>query len=91
MIPRRLSSRFVRISVAISILSLTWLVILPGLTDLSPIRDHILRMESASIDPSAMFYTELDGLAEAEGRLRRIEAANPGWLWDPSGERTERD
>lgn len=37
-----------------------WLVILPKVARLPPIRDHIARMDAADIVTSAKFYTELN-------------------------------
>lgn len=58
---------------ALAALAATWLVLLPWLARTKPIAEHIAAQQRQGIDPSAMFYTELDiapAIAhEAERRL----------------------
>lgn len=52
--------RWLRLGIALGLVTLTWLVVLPRLADAPPVKRHIETMQAAGIDPSAMFYTELD-------------------------------
>jgi hypothetical protein len=45
---------------ALTVLATTWLVLLPWLATTKPVADHIAAQQRQGIDPSAMFYTELD-------------------------------
>lgn len=49
----------------------TWLIILPWLARQGPVRRTIERNEAAGIDPSAMFYSDLEHLTYENGMLRR--------------------
>ena len=43
-----------------TLVGLTWTIILPRLSELPDIQQHIARMEQKGIVVEAMFYTELD-------------------------------
>ena len=53
------------------VIGFTWLVVLPWIGELGPVRRTIERNEAAGIDPSAMFYTDLEHLSYDDGMLRR--------------------
>ena len=48
-----------------------WIVVLPRLGQSSPMRGIIDRNQAASIDPTALFYTDLEHLHYEDGCLRR--------------------
>ena len=48
-----------------------WLVLLPRVSKWGPVRDLIQSHQAAGIDPSAMFYSEVEHLAYRDGMLRR--------------------
>lgn len=54
----------VRLAMGTAVILVLWLVVLPWLADLPPVRRHIEFLEQRRIDPSAMFYTELDVMDE---------------------------
>ena len=45
---------------ALAALAATWLIALPWLATTKPVAEHIAAQQRQGIDPSAMFYTELD-------------------------------
>lgn len=53
-------SQWLRLGIAVGVMALIWLVVLPRLGETPPIKRHIETMKAAGIDPSAMFYTELE-------------------------------
>ena len=57
---------------AVLVIALLWLVILPRVAQWPPVRSRIERNEAAGIDPSAMFYSELEHLEYRDGMLRRV-------------------
>lgn len=61
--------RVARLAAACAVVAAIWLILLPALARLRPIHDHIERMERARIDPSAMFYTEIEGMDEIRARV----------------------
>ncbi|MFO0819350.1 MAG: hypothetical protein U1A77_15495 [Pirellulales bacterium] len=61
-----------------------WLVVFPAVARLGPIRRHIERLEAARIDPSAMYYTELEMIGDVRQSLADFHREHPQALW--SGE-----
>lgn len=51
-----------------------WLVVLPWIATWEPVQARIERDQDAGIDPSAMFYTDLEHLNFKGGLLRRDPA-----------------
>ena len=60
-----------RLLVAIAVMAWIWLVLLPYVSRYEPIRAMIESHEAAGIDPSAMFYSDLEHLSYQNGMLRR--------------------
>jgi len=54
----------------ISAITVVWCVALPKLAEQPRVQEHLVFLDSKGIDPSAMFYTELDAMDEI---LKRIE------------------
>ncbi|UUO04725.1 hypothetical protein M4951_15165 [Blastopirellula sp. J2-11] len=52
--------RWTRLLIAVGIVAVVWLVILPQIAETPPVKRHIEKMQAAGIDPSAMFYSELE-------------------------------
>lgn len=52
-------------------IALVWLVILPSISNRPGMAAHLQQLDDAGIDPSAMFYTELEMM---EPLLKRLEA-----------------
>ncbi len=57
--------------VSASVLTLVWTVVLPWIGQRGPMREMIERNESMGIDPTAMFYTELEHMQYKDGQLHR--------------------
>ena len=51
--------------------AVVWLVVLPWIARQDHVRSMIERNEAAGIDPSAMFYSDLEHLSYQRGMLRR--------------------
>lgn len=60
---------------ALAALATTWLVALPWLATTGPVAEHIAEQERSGIDPSAMFYTELEIAPAIAHRAERRRAA----------------
>lgn len=79
------SSSGVRSLALVSLLAaIGWLVVFPTIARLGPIRRHIDRLEAARIDPSAMYYTELEMIEDVHQSLADFHRDHPLALW--SGE-----
>jgi hypothetical protein len=51
-----------RLAAGAAITATVWCGLLPKLLDVTPIQEHIALMEARGVDPSAMYYTELERL-----------------------------
>jgi hypothetical protein len=49
-----------------------WLQVLPRIGDQPPVRRWIQTLERRRIDPSAMFYTELETMRETRAQIARF-------------------
>ena len=63
-----------------------WLVLLPRLAQQPQLAERIRDFEARGIDPSAMFYTDLDAMDGILQKIEKQQRQNPRafWLW--SGE-----
>lgn len=78
------ASGWTQLAVGLGAILAVWLVVLPRIADQPPIRRHIEFLEQRQIDPSAMFYTELEPMAEVRARIARIRSRHPAPFWQPS-------
>jgi hypothetical protein len=72
------SSRFfarpvLHLLLAAGALAAIWLLLLPALLHLAPIRRHVDHLEARQIDASAMYYTELDPGFLIDGRRTGLQ------------------
>jgi hypothetical protein len=58
-----------------------WLVLLPRIAARPSIRTRIDTLERQGIDPSAIFYTELEKMGQIESRLTAIRQQHPEAFW----------
>ncbi|QDT96939.1 hypothetical protein V144x_24100 [Gimesia aquarii] len=64
-----------------SSLSLIWLVILPRAAEIPPLRSDIDFLEQKKIDPTAMFYSDLETIETTVQNIRDFQHENPHALW----------
>jgi len=57
---------------AVAIVVVLWVVVLPRIGALPPVRDYISRNESLGIDPSVKFYSELPAMRSIQFRVEEI-------------------
>lgn len=60
-----------RFLIVTAVLLTTWLVVLPWMSQRPSSREYRRWLESRRIDPSAMYYTELESLGPVLERLNR--------------------
>ena len=60
-----------RLLMAATFVALIWMVVLPRVAKWQPVESMIRSHQAAGIDPSAMFYSDLEHLTYREGMLRR--------------------
>lgn len=51
-----------RLAVGAALVAVVWCGLLPRLLEWPPVARHVALMEERRVDPSAMYYTELDRL-----------------------------
>ncbi len=59
-----------RLALCVTAIAVVWLLILPWMASRESISDRLNWLEDRGIDPSAMYYTELDAMKPI---LRKLE------------------
>lgn len=59
-VPLRMAA--LRLVAGAAITATVWCGLLPRLLEVTPIQEHVALMEARGVDPSAMYYTELERL-----------------------------
>jgi len=62
-------------------LGILWLVILPRAAEIPQLRSEIEFLEQKKIDPTAMFYTDLETIEETVQNINNFHQENPDALW----------
>jgi len=66
---------------ALSLLSVTWFVLLPWVGRQPVVAQHIEKQERQGIDPSAMFYSELEIVPAIAHRIERLHETQGDAFW----------
>ena len=67
----------VRLTFATAAFAAIWLAVLPWLGSLGPVREFVRGNEAAGINPSAVYYTEIDGIGAIGERVGSGEGNRP--------------
>ncbi len=70
-----------RFLASVSLMALGWLAVLPRLAERPRMKSHLDWLQARKIDPSAMYYTELDVMDDILQHQRRANL-------EPTAERT---
>jgi len=81
---KRGASPFSQLAIGLGAILILWLAVLPRIADQPPVRRHIEFLKQRRIDPSAVFYTELEPMAELRTRVARIRRRHPAPFWQPA-------
>ena len=73
----------IKLIASCAIICVVWLVLLPILSTQPTTAARIERLESKGIDPSAMFYTDVEIMEEISHRWKETTAKHPDALWVP--------
>jgi hypothetical protein len=68
--------RLLKLSIALALVGLVWLVILPHAASTPKLAAQLQWLDQQGVDPSAMYYTELEMMAPILDRLA-LEQRNP--------------
>lgn len=74
-------SRWIRFLLISGLLGLFWLIVLPRLAETPQLRAKIEFLEEKQIDPSAMYYTDLENVEETVQRIHHFHQEHPNALW----------
>ena len=64
------------LTVTITVIAVLWLFVLPWIAQEPQMKSHLDWLDERGIDPSAMFYTELDAMGEILRRQRARDGRN---------------
>jgi hypothetical protein len=76
-----LSMCWLRFAAFWSVIAVCWLVLLPWLAAQPELAARIKTLERAGIDPSAMYYSELEMMPDTLRRLEQLHARDHRLLW----------
>ena len=62
-------------------LSILWLVILPRAAKIPQLQSEIDFLEQKNIDPTAMFYSDLETIEQTVQNIHDFHQENPNALW----------
>lgn len=79
-----LRGRYRRATIALAVVAFLWLVVLPTIGRLEPVRDFIDANESRDINPGAMYYTELEAMPRIIDEVDRTRENASEAFWRPS-------
>ncbi|MCU0875768.1 MAG: hypothetical protein MUE50_25830 [Pirellulaceae bacterium] len=74
---------WIQLAIGSTAILVLWLAVLPRIADQPAVRRHIEFLEQRHIDPSVMFYTELEPMADVRSRVTRIRRDHPEPFWQP--------
>ena len=65
----------IQLAIAIVVISVVWLVLLPQLSSRPETAAYLRQLDQQGIDPSAMYYTELEMMDELLSRIEKPHRA----------------
>lgn len=71
----------VRLSLATVAIIAVWLIALPAVGQLGPVRQRIDGNHAAGINPTTVFYTDHPAMADIERRIAAKVDAPSAWFW----------
>lgn len=74
---------FAALAVCALVVGAIWLVLLPEVARRPEIQSDLKRLRSQAINPSAMYYTELDMIRGVIDQNERFRREHPNALWVP--------
>lgn len=75
------SGRWIRLLSLTTMLCILWLVILPRAAEIPQLQSEIEFFEQRKIDPSAMFYSDLENIEQTVHDINKFHQENPDGLW----------
>lgn len=78
---QRTAPQWWRFAGSLGMLSATWLLLLPWIGRYPAVADHIEQQERQGIDPSAVFYSELEIVPPIAHRIERLQVTQRDAFW----------
>jgi hypothetical protein len=73
--------RWTSLAITVIVVLLVWLVLLPLIGRHEDVAAHITQQQNLGIDPSAMFYTELEVAPTLTKHIEHLRDANRDQFW----------
>ncbi|MCH5374120.1 MAG: hypothetical protein JJ992_09095 [Planctomycetes bacterium] len=80
------SSAWLQLAGCTTLAGVVWLAVLPWIAAQPSVHRRVEFLERRQIDPSAMFYTELDAMEGVRDRMAELRRRYPSSFWRPEGE-----
>lgn len=74
-------TRWIRFLALTALSGILWLVVLPRAAEIPRLQSEIEFLEQRQIDPSAMFYTDLETVEQTVQNINQFHQENPDGLW----------
>jgi hypothetical protein len=81
--PCRATRGAAALAVCCLVVGIIWLVLLPAVARQPAMRSDFRRLESQKVNPSAMYYTELDMIRGVIDQNEQFRREHPTALWIP--------
>jgi hypothetical protein len=78
--PSQRQAGLTKLAIALAAMACVWLVVLPLVSQQRHVSEHIQQQEQLGIDPSAMFYSELEILPAIAHRVERLRLSDPATI-----------
>jgi hypothetical protein len=75
------TQRWGRLAVVSIVIGLIWLVVLPIIGEQPYVSEHIATQQRLGINPSAMYYTELQMAPDIAGHIERLHDSYSEKFW----------
>ena len=72
-----------RLTAIVIVVGCVWMVVLPFLQHNSALQKEIQFLDEQGIDPSALYYTDLEVMSKLEANVMKAKEQNPQAFWIP--------
>ncbi len=91
LVAKSTAQRWIRLAVAMAAIAIVWLIVLPLIGKQPMVSEHIATQQRLQIDPSALFYSELEIAPAIARHVERLHDSFSDCFWSvsPSKDRTD--
>lgn len=84
-----MTGRWLRFAVAFLSVAAIWRLALPWVESYPQVSEHIATQKKLGVDPSAMFYTELEISSPIAHHVERLQEWHGNRFWNPENPRAQ--